>query len=73
MSNLTTAEIKAITDQLIVLREKLHGNGATALTPTAEWSALRKEVAALNKKLNVDAAAKEAAAKAALQPNGPQT
>ena len=27
MSNLTTAEIKAITDQLIVLREKLHGNG----------------------------------------------
>jgi hypothetical protein len=28
------------------------------LTPTAEWAALRKEIALLNKALNADAAAK---------------
>jgi hypothetical protein len=56
--DLTTVEIKAITDQLVVLREKLRSNGATALTPTAEWNALRKEIALLNKNLNADAAAK---------------
>lgn len=56
--DLTTVEIKKITDQLVVLREKLRSNGATALTPTTEWIALRKEVALLNKSLNEDAAAK---------------
>jgi hypothetical protein len=56
--DLTTAEINAITEQLVVLREKLRSNGATALTPTAEWTALRSEIALLNKNLNADAAAK---------------
>ena len=58
MSDLTTAEIKKITDHLVALRKKLLSNGATALTPTAEWTALRKEIALLNRKLNADAAAK---------------
>jgi hypothetical protein len=58
VGDLTTAEIKKITDQLITLREKLRLNGATALTPTPVWTALRKEVALLNKSLNADAAAK---------------
>ena len=56
--DLTVAEIKKITDELIKLRDQLRANGATALTPTPEWAALRKEIAALNKSLNVDAAAK---------------
>lgn len=56
--DLTMAEIQQITDQLVVLREKLRLNGATALTPTAEWTSLRKEIALLNKNLNEDAAAK---------------
>ncbi len=67
MSDLTTAQIEKITNELVELREKLRSNGATALTPTPEWTALRKEVAALNKKLNVDAAAKQDARDAALQ------
>jgi hypothetical protein len=56
--DLTTIEIKQITDQLVALREKFRFNGATALTPTPEWTALRKEIALLNKNLNADAAAK---------------
>ena len=58
MDDLTTVEINKITDQLAALRSKLRLNGATALTPTPEWTALRKEIALLNKKLNADAAAK---------------
>jgi hypothetical protein len=60
--DLTTIEIKEITDRLLTLREKLRANGATALTPTPAWDALRKEVALLNKNLNADAAAKVVAA-----------
>jgi hypothetical protein len=56
--DLTVAEIKKITDGLIKLRDQLRANGATALTPTPEWASLRKEIAALNKSLNADAAAK---------------
>ena len=69
--DLTTAEIKKITDELVTLREKLRVNGATALTPTAEWTALRKEIALLNKNLNADAAAKQDARDVALQPHDP--
>jgi hypothetical protein len=67
--DLTTAEIKKITDQLVTLREKLRLHGATALTPTAEWTALRKEIALLNKNLNADAAAKRDARELAIQPD----
>jgi hypothetical protein len=66
---LTTVEIKEITDRLVTLREKLRANGATALTPTPAWDALRKEVALLNKNLNADAAAKLDAREAAAQPD----
>lgn len=61
MSELTAVEIKKITDELGTLREKLRSNGATALSPTPEWVALRKEIAVLNKTLNADATAKKAA------------
>ena len=63
--DLSTVEIKAITDKLVDLREKLRATGRSALTPTPEWNVLRKEVAALNKILNADAAVKT---KAATQP-----
>jgi hypothetical protein len=39
------------TVKLVELREKLRANGATALTPTPEWVALRKEVVLLKGKL----------------------
>ena len=71
VGDLSTVEIKEITDQLIALREKLRFNGATALTPTPEWTALRKEIAVLNKSLNADAAAKRDAAEPAIKPPGP--
>jgi hypothetical protein len=67
--DLTAVEIKEITDRLVTLREKLRANGATALTPTPAWDALRKEVALLNKNLNADAAAKLDAREAAAQPD----
>jgi hypothetical protein len=72
MSELTTAEIRKITDQLVVLREKLRSNGATALSPTAEGTALRKEIAVLNKKLNADVVAKRDARETELQPQDPR-
>ena len=56
--NLTTIDIKTITDKLVVLREELRSNGATALTPNAEWARLRSEIVSLNKTLNADTAAK---------------
>ena len=69
--DLTVVEIKRITDKLVVLREKLRANGATALTPTVEWNTLRKEIALLNKSLNEDAAAKQAATDAGRLPDEP--
>jgi hypothetical protein len=72
MKDLTAAEIKKITDQLVALRQKLLSDGTTALNPTPEWTALRKEIALLNKKLNADTAAKRGAAEAALQTDGPR-
>jgi hypothetical protein len=56
--DLTTLEIKGLTDQLEALRELIKDTGATVLTPTKEWDRLRKEIALLNKKLNADTAAK---------------
>jgi hypothetical protein len=51
MSELTTEEHERISQRLAKLREQLRANGATALTPTPEWVALRKEVSLLNGKL----------------------
>jgi capsule polysaccharide export protein KpsE/RkpR len=58
MSDLTIVQIKKITDELVQLRKKLLANGSTALNPTAEWKALRTEIALLDKKLNADTKAK---------------
>lgn len=70
--DLTIAEIKKITDQLVAVREKLRITGATALSPTAEWAALRKEIVLLNKTLNADAAAKRDAGQVELTPDDPR-
>jgi DNA gyrase/topoisomerase IV subunit A len=64
-AELTTEEIKKITDELVTLRKKIHATGATVLSPTPVWDALRKEIALLNKKLNADTKAKDIAREAA--------
>ena len=69
--DLTTLEIKTITDQLVVLRESIRETGRTVLSPTPEWDRLRKEIAALNKKLNADTAAKLKESQATIQPDTP--
>ncbi len=69
--DLTTLEIKAITDQLVALREQIMATGATVLSPTAEWDRLRKEIALLNKKLNADTTAKLDASKSAARADSP--
>jgi hypothetical protein len=66
MSEFTAAEIDVMNNQLVKLRAKLRGNGATALTPTPEWTVLQKEVASLNRKLKADTAAKLARSRAAV-------
>src|ERR1700722_2576503 len=66
MADLTPDQMKKIVDELAGLRTQLRDNGATALSPTPEWKALRKEIALLNKKLNADTASKEDARQAAL-------
>ena len=58
MSSLTTAQIAEITDHLVELRKELIAHGDTALNPTTQSTALRKQFAQLNRKLNADAAAK---------------
>lgn len=51
MSEAKAEEHKRISEQLEVVRAKLRATGATVLSPTAEWSALRKEMLELNRKL----------------------
>jgi hypothetical protein len=51
MKELTPQEIDAINERIVTLRAQLRDTGATALTPTPEWEALRKEVSQLNRKL----------------------
>jgi hypothetical protein len=53
MKAITPEEHKRISDRLAKVRAKLRSNGATALSPTAEWVALRKEVLLLKGKLNL--------------------
>ena len=65
--DLTAEEIKTLTEQLVVLRESIRETGRTVLTPSHEWESLRKEIAALNKKLNADSAAKLKATNAAME------
>jgi hypothetical protein len=42
---------KLVTEQLEIVRAKLRATGATVLSPTPEWVALRKEMMQLNRKL----------------------
>lgn len=42
---------KELTERLEVVRAKIRATGATVLSPTAEWTTLRKEMLDLVKKL----------------------
>jgi hypothetical protein len=50
-SDAKTEERKLMAAQLEAARIKLRATGATVLSPTAEWSALQKEIATLKRKL----------------------
>lgn len=51
MTDAKVAERKVFSDRLEVVRAQLRATGATVLSPTTEWAALRKEMLELNKKL----------------------
>lgn len=70
--DLTDEEIQKINDELVDLRKKIQATGATVLSPTPAWDALRKNIAALNKRLNADTKSKDKAREAARQ-NVPQS
>jgi hypothetical protein len=51
MTEVKEEERRLLTEQLETVRAKLRATGATVLSPTAEWTALRKEMLELNRKL----------------------
>jgi hypothetical protein len=51
MEDVKSQQRKQVSEQLEVVRAKLRATGATVLSPTAEWTALRKELLELNRKL----------------------
>ncbi len=51
MSDADAEKRKLAAERLKVVRAKLVATGATVLSPTAEWTALRKEMVELNRKL----------------------
>jgi hypothetical protein len=51
MSDAKAEERTRYAEHLEIVRAKLRATGATVLTPTAEWTALRKEMLELNRKL----------------------
>jgi hypothetical protein len=51
MSNVKADERTLAAEQLEIVRAKLRATGATVLSPTPEWAALRKEMLELTKKL----------------------
>jgi len=51
MSDVKTEERKLAEEQLAEVRAQLIATGATVLTPTAEWLALRKKMLELGRKL----------------------
>lgn len=51
MSEAKAAERKAVEERLEVVRAQLRATGATVLSPTVEWTALRKEMLELARKL----------------------
>jgi len=53
MSNSKSEDRKQVTEKLELVRAKLRATGASVLSPTPEWTELRKEMLALNKKLKL--------------------
>ena len=51
MNDAKAEERKRVAEQLQIVRARLLATGATVLSPTAEWSALRKEMLELTRKL----------------------
>lgn len=51
MSDAKSEERQLVTEQLEIARTKLRATGATVLSPTAEWTALQKEIVTLKRKL----------------------
>ena len=53
MDDAKTEERSLVAEQLEIVRVKLRATGATVLSPTAEWTVLRKEMQQLNKQLKL--------------------
>jgi hypothetical protein len=51
MNDVKAEQRKLAAERLAIVRAKLLATGATVLSPTAEWTALRKEMLELNRKL----------------------
>ncbi len=51
MTDTKTEERARVAEQLEVVRAKLRATGATVLSPTEEWTALRKQMLELARKL----------------------
>ena len=51
MNDAKVEERQRVAERLQVVRAKLVATGATVLTPTPEWAALRKEMVELTRKL----------------------
>ncbi len=51
MNDAKTEERARVAEQLEAVRTKLRATGATVLSPTAEWTALRKQMLELARKL----------------------
>jgi hypothetical protein len=51
MTKSTPEERQLITERLAVVRDQLRATGVTVLAPTAQWTALHKEMLVLARKL----------------------
>lgn len=51
MEETKTEERRQAAEELEIVRAKLRATGATVLSPTTEWTALRKQMLVLVKKL----------------------
>ena len=51
MNDTKEEERKRVAERLQIVRAKLLATGATVLSPTIEWSILRKEMVELTRKL----------------------
>ncbi len=51
MEEAKTEERRQVAEELEIVRAKLRATGATVLSPTTEWTALRKQMLLLARKL----------------------